>query len=171
MTRRAFSLLEVVIAVGVFASAIVVILALLPALAKEAAASADALAAQRLPDALRVELQRVAGAGGFETLAANVPVLHAPLGNGLAFVASRDAARLHSEAYLAPAPADAIPEREKYFLVEVWRFPAAPLAYDASGTVLPVLVRVSWPHRVAANGSPVDWASRSSLTFSTAINR
>ena len=62
--RRAFSLIEVIIAVGVFAVAVVVILALLPPLSREATDSADALVAQSLPDSVRVELSRLAASGG-----------------------------------------------------------------------------------------------------------
>lgn len=169
--RRAFSLVEVVIAVGVFASAIAVVLALLPALTAESAASADALVAQRLPDALRIEMQRLAAVGGFDALATNAPVMNAPLDNGLAFVAAHNGARLHTLSYLAPSASDALLPREQYFLVEIWRFPSAPLAYEATGTVLPVYVRVSWPYRVADAGSPVAIENRSSLTFTCAINR
>lgn len=171
MARCGFSLVEVVIAVGVFVGAIVVVLALLPSLTSQSAASADALVAQRLPDALRVEMQRLAAAGGFDALASTVPVMRTPLDGGLAFVASRDAARLHSLSYLAPAASDTLLLREQYFLVEIWRFPAAPLAYDGTGAVLPVYVRVSWPYRVADSGSPVALENRRSLTFTCAINR
>lgn len=171
MSRRGFSLVEVVIAVGVFAGAIAVVLALLPSLTSQSAASTDALVAQRLPDALRVEMQRLAATGGFDALATTVPVMSSPLDDGLSFVAARDAARFHSLSYLAPAASDTLLQREQYFLVEIWRFPSAPLAYDASGAVLPVYVRVSWPYRVSDSGSPVASTNRSSLTFTCAINR
>lgn len=171
MRTRAFSLLEVVIALGVFATGITVILALLPSLTNQSAQTADELVAQRVPDALRVELQRLATAGGFDALATNVPVMAAPLDGGLDFVASRDGARLHSQTYLPPGAADSLLDQEKYFLVEVWRFPAAPLAYDASGAVLPLYVRVSWPYRVSSSGSPVALANRTSITFNIAVNR
>jgi hypothetical protein len=171
MTRRGFSLVEVVIAVGVFAGAIAVILALLPSLTARSAASADALVAQRLPDVLRVEMQRLAAAGGFDEFAARVPVMNAPLADGLTFVAARDGARLHTLSYLAPVADDVLLLSEQYFLVELWRFPAAPLAYDSTGAVLPVNVRVSWPYRISDAGSPVATENRNSLTFTCAINR
>lgn len=174
MNRAAFpgfSLVEVVIALGVFASAIVVVLALLPAIGGQASAAADSLVAQRMPDALRVEMQRLAAAGGFDALAARTPVADSPLGDGLAFVASRDGARLHSLDYLPPHAADILAVDEQYFLVEIWRFPSAPLAYDAAGAVLPVMVRVSWPHRVPGASSAVARANRSEATFNAAILR
>lgn len=171
MTRRGFSLVEVVIAVGVFAGAIAVILALLPLLTARSAASADVLVAVRLPDALRVEMQRLATAGGFDEFAVRVPVMNTPLADGLTFVAARDGARLHALSYQAPGASDALLLHEQYFLVEVWRFPSAPLAYDAAGAVLPVYIRVSWPYRISDAGEPVAVENRSSLTFTCAINR
>lgn len=171
MARRGFSLVEVVIAVGVFVGAIAVVLALLPSLTSQSAATAAALVAQRLPDALRVEMERLAATGGFDSLAARVPVMSAPLDGGLALVASHDGARLHSLNYLAPAASDSLPLHEQYFLVEIWRFPSAPLAFDAAGAVLPVHVRVSWPYRISDSGLPVASEGRRSLAFACAINR
>lgn len=171
LRSRAFSLVEVVIAVGIFAGAVAIVLALLPSIGRQAAASGDSLVAQRFPDALGVELRRLATGGGFDALVARAPVASAPLDGGLAFVASRDGARLHSLDYLAPAKADALPEAEHYFLVEVWRFPSAPLAYDPRGAVLPLMVRVSWPFRALGPTATIALADRSQLTFNTAISR
>lgn len=167
----AFSLIEVVIAIGVFATAMAIILALLPSIGGQAASAADSLVAQRLPDPLRVEMQRLAGAGGFDALAARAPVAASPLGDGLAFVAARNGAQLHSLDYLPPVAADALPLEEQYFLVEIWRFPSAPLAYDAAGAVLPVMVRVSWPYRTAGSSNVVPRANRTELNFNASILR
>ena len=168
---RAFSLVEVVIAVGVFATAVAIILALLPSIGGQASSSANSLVAQRLPDPLRVEMQRLATAGGFDALAAQTPVASSPLADGFAFVASRDGARLHALDYLPPPAADALAQEEQYFLVEIWRFPTAPLAYDAAGAVLPVMARVSWPYRVPGSSTAVATANRSELTFNASILR
>lgn len=167
----AFSLLEVVIALGIFASAIVIVLALLPSIGGQASSAADALVAQRMPDALRVEMRRLATAGGFDALATRTPVAGAPLEEGLAFVASRDGARLHSLDYFPPNAADALAASEQYFLVEIWRFASAPLAYDATAAVLPVTVRVSWPYRVPGSPDAVPRRDRAELTFNAAILR
>ena len=126
-----FSLIETVIAVGIFAVAVTVILALLPALTRQAADSADALTAQRLPDSVRVELQRQASTD-FNGLAAAVPVMTLPLTNGLSLVAARDGSPLQSVGYLPPPSAALLPADEHYFHVEVWRFNQAPLNYDSS---------------------------------------
>ncbi|MBI2497848.1 MAG: prepilin-type N-terminal cleavage/methylation domain-containing protein [Opitutae bacterium] len=168
--QAGFSLLEVVIAVGVFALAVTAVLALLPMLTRQAAAAADTLAAQQFPDALRVELQRLARAD-FDALAAAIPVMTAPLENGLPFVATRDGARLHSSGHLPP-PVDArIPDAEQYFAIEVWRFNQPPLAYDPGAAVLPLYVRVSGPCRIPGSTAPTALADRHQVTFTLALNR
>lgn len=170
-SSRSFSLIEVIIAVGVFAVAVVVILALLPSLSRQAADSADALVAQSLPDSVRVELARLATGGGFDTLANRLPVMAAPLVDGLALVAARDARRLYSADYLPPPVAGQLPQAEQYFLVEVWRFSQPPLRFDPSATVLAVYVRVSWPYWNPGATTATPLASRSQLTFTVSLNR
>ena len=165
-----FSLIEVVIATGIFAVAVTVTVALLPSLARQSTDSADTLAAQRLPDNLCVELQRLA-VGNFNGLAATVPVMAAPLANGFDFVATRDGSRLHSATYLPPVGRTLIPQEDQYFAVEVWRFVQAPLSYDSATAVLPLYVRVSWPYRNPGNATPTALADRNQLTFTIAINR
>lgn len=167
---RAFSLVEVVIAVGIFATAVVVILALLPSLTRQNTETSDALMAQRLPGALRVELRRLADAD-FKALAAATPIMAAPLADGMSFVAARDGSRLHSVAYLPPAAGALIPQDEQYYLVETWRFGATPLAYDSTASVLVVYVRVSWPYHSPGSPDLVVLADRQQLTFLASINR
>ena len=169
--RRAFSLVEVVIAVGIFATAVAVVLGLLPALVGQTSSASESLVAQRLPDPLRLELQRLAASGGFDALASRAPIAATPLNGGLAFVASRDGARLHALDYLPPTMAEALAEDEQFFLIEVWRFPSGPLAYDPAGAVLPLTVRVSWPYRAPGSVVVVAAASRSQLTFNTSLLR
>ncbi|MBI5424943.1 MAG: type II secretion system protein [Opitutae bacterium] len=175
MRRRfhsAFSLIEVVIAVGVFGAAIAVILALLPALTKQSSESAAALTAQQLGDVIRVELVRVASLETFDGLAGNLPVVAAPLTGGRQFVATRDGRRLHA---VDPLPAaGAISSADQYFLIECWKFPNEPLRPDGTKAFLATLVRVSWPYQTGASGgaattTPLE--SRAQLTFTCAINR
>ncbi|MDB6166705.1 MAG: hypothetical protein JWQ83_1845 [Lacunisphaera sp.] len=162
--------MEVVIAVGVFAVAVTVMLALLPALTRQNTDTADALVAQRLPDALRVELRRVASSD-FNALAAAIPVMTAPLINGLALVAARDGNRLHTMSYQPPAAGASIPPGEQYFLVETWRFNQPPLAYDRAASVLVVYARVSWPYSNSGSVAPTALADRDQFTFLVSINR
>lgn len=165
---RGFSLMEVVLAVGLFAIAVTALLALLPTFVRQGTANLDRLAAARLADAFKVELSRVA-ASGFDGLAGRVPVLTAPPGDGLAFVATRGDARVQER---AANPASGTPRAagEPYFLVECWRFPDGPLRYDATKACLPLLVRISWPGSTAdANGSAA--TGRGEITFVVSLRR
>ena len=166
---RAFSLVEVVIAVGLFALGITVMLALLPMLVRQGQESSDRLIAQRLPDAVQAELKRLA-AGGFDALAGEAPVMGSPLDNGLALVATHDGARLQSRTYLPPT-SGRIAEEEQYFLVECWQFPDGVLRYDGAQSSLALCVRVSWPYRVPGAPGPTALAARHDLMFTVSLNR
>lgn len=155
---RAFSLIEVVIAIALFASTVTVILALLPGLSRQGVETADRLAAQRLPDAIRAELARSASAD-FDSFAGSVPVMGTPLAGGYALVATRNGARVGSR------DAGSVAEDERYYSVECWRFPDAPLRYSSGDHSLALLVRVSWPYPALATGTPAEFM------FVTAINR
>lgn len=165
---HAFSLVEVVIAVGVFATAVAVTLSILPAMTRQMADAGDALVAQRIAGNLQVELQRLA-ASGFDALAAQPPVMAAPLVGGMEFVATRDGLPLHSATYLPPA--NPIAQSDQYFLIEVWQFNQAPLAYVATSAVLPLYVRVSWPYQNLGSAAPTALSDRRQLTFTISINR
>lgn len=166
---RAFSLVEVIIAVGLFATSVTVMIALLPSLARQSAESSALLAAQRLPDALKVELTRLARTN-FDALAGQVPVMSAPLTGGLGFVADRDAARLQSRDYLPPATGQ-LAESEQHFLVECWRFPDEPLRFDNQKGFLALVVRVSWPYRLPGTSAPTAESARSQFMLTVALNR
>lgn len=166
---RSFSLIEVIVAVGIFGGAVAVTIGLIAALSRQAADAMDGLAAHRLPDALKVELERLA-APGFDDLAGRIPPLAVPLDNGLAFAASRDAAEVQSLAYLPPS-AGRIPADAQYYLVECWRFTTEPLGYNAQKAFLALHVRVSWPHRLTGTAEPVPLKDRSQFTFTASLNR
>lgn len=164
----AFSLIEVIIAVGLFAGSITVILGLLSTLSRQAADSADVLAAQRLPEAVKLELSRLAS-GSFDGLAAQIPPMLAPLDGGLALVAAREATQAQSLNVLPPATL--IPVGEQYFLVECWRFSTEALAFNNSKAFLALHVRVSWPYRIPGTSAPVPWPDRNQLAFTVSLNR
>jgi len=166
---RGFSLIEVVIAVGIFAIGIAVVLALLPSLVRQGAESGDRLVAQRLPDAVQAELSRLSAAG-FDALAAEAPVMGTPLDNGLVLVASRDGARVQSRDYRPPA-SGRLADTDQYFLVECWRFPDGALRYDGAQSSLALAVRVSWPYRVPGTLAPTAPAARYDLMFTVSLNR
>jgi type II secretory pathway pseudopilin PulG len=165
----AFTLVEVMIAVGVFAASVTAVIALLPALARQGGEATVSLAAQSLPEALHAELSRQA-ASGFDALAGQVPVMNGALESGLAFVADRQATRLHSRDYLEPA-VGVLPAVEQYFLIECWRFPNDPLRFDPQKGFLALAVRVSWPYRLPGTSAPSDPTTRFHLLFTVVLNR
>jgi type II secretory pathway pseudopilin PulG len=165
----AFSLVEVVIAVGVFAIAITGILAVLPAITRNAADSAESFTAQGLTDAVESELTRLS-AKAFDSLANAVPVMSTPLDHGLELVAAHDGEHVQSLSLFAPTTVRLGPD-DQFFLIESWRFNESPLAYAPTGTVLPLFVRVSWPYRLPGVARPVPLSDRSQFTFTLAISR
>lgn len=170
--QSAFSLVEVVIAVGLFATSISVILLLIPNFVRQSGNSADLLVAQQFSDALSVELQRVASIEGFDSLGSSLPDLSSPLPPGRRFVATRDGARLHSLDHLPTS--GAISETEQYFLLECYKFTTEPLRPGSTRAFLAVSVRVNWPYRIGVPGGPLvttQFADRSQFNFSCAINR
>ncbi|MFZ5494150.1 MAG: type IV pilus modification PilV family protein [Verrucomicrobiota bacterium] len=166
---RAFSLIEVIVAIALFAGSVSVILALLPDLTRRGVETADRLVAQQLPDALHAELKRLATAG-FDALAGQAPLMGRPPENGLAFVATRGGALLHSRDYLPPVDGR-LAEGEQYFLIECWRFSEGALAYDPAQSALALAVRVSWPYRQPGSTAPTPPGSRHEFMFTVGINR
>ena len=169
--RYGFSLIEVVLAIGIFALGVTVILGLLPVLARQSAVSADALSALSLPDAVRVELQRVVAIGGLDALAGQASPLAVPWPATLTLVATREGARMHTLNYQPPPVAGQIGEDQQYFLIEACRFNQAPLAFDSNAPVLALHLRVSWPYRTPGSAGAVAFAARDQITFNLAIRR
>jgi hypothetical protein len=132
--------------------------------------SQDTLAAQRLPDALKVELTRLAAAGGLDALGLRAPEFGSPGAGGLAFVAPHDVVRVQSRDYLPPAGA-LIPDVDQYFLIECWRFPDEPLRFDAQKHFLALAVRVSWPYRLPGPGVTTTDGARAQVSFTVSLTR
>ncbi|WP_438483092.1 prepilin-type N-terminal cleavage/methylation domain-containing protein [Oleiharenicola lentus] len=168
---RAFSLIEVVLAVGIFAVAVVAVLAMLPALTRQSIEAEDSLVAQRLPDSIRVELQRLVAVGGFDALATHVPIMAAPLIGGFEIVGNRDGSRVHAQTHLVPASSLTIPDAERYFLIEAWRFNSGTLAYDSAAAMIALEVRVSWPYRVPDSTTSTDLKDRQQISFTVSVLR
>lgn len=167
--RHGFSLVEVVMAIAVLAVAGVAVLGLLPSLARNAREASETLVVQRLPAAVETELVRLAHGGSLGALAARMGVEGgAP---ALRLVASRDGRRVEVLGETS------LPAGEQFFLVEASRFPAAPLAFDATtAAVLPVRVRVAWPFRRPGPPSGTGAveaadANRGRATFVVAVTR
>ena len=169
--RRGFSLIEVGLATGIFALGVTVILGLLPALTRQSAVSTDVLAALRLPDAIRVELQRVAAAGGLDALASETKPLTAPWPDTLTLVATRDGSQVHTLNYQSPPADGRIEEDRQYFLIEACRFAQSPLGFDASAPTLALHLRVSWPYRPPGSAVIVAAVAREQFTFNLVLRR
>lgn len=161
-----FSLIEVVIATALFAGAVTVLLALLASTLGDAADAADVQTALRLPGAIEVALRERVARDGLPAVAAQIPVL-AVADRGFLLVANREGESVRA----ADAPGgDA--GTEAYFLIDLCRFPAGSLGFDASRAVLPLQARVSWPYRVRTpegRAAPVAWAQRRSVTFNLTV--
>jgi prepilin-type N-terminal cleavage/methylation domain-containing protein len=164
--RRGFSLIEVVVATGLVAVGVVVVLGLLTNLSGQSTDDTDRQTAIQLPETVAIELRRLADQLGVDGLASVIPVMSGGADEGLLFVASRDGMHLRI--------ADAAADSDQYFLLEVRRFTAAPLAYTPEMTALPLNIRVSWPYRP---GSPsgllpvVAAGDRQNFYFNLAITR
>lgn len=166
-----FSLVEVVIAVGIFAIAVVGILGLLPSLARQAAESSDTIAAQRLPEPVRIEFERLAASAGFDSLAAAVPVMGAPLQDGFELVGARDGLRVLVANPGFTTGTSVLPQSERYFYIEAWRFDQAPLSYDPGASVLALHIRVSWPYFNPGSTRATPLADRNQFTFTVTLKR
>lgn len=129
VNRSGFSLLEVVIAIGVVASGVTVLLALLPGLLRSTAESVDLQVALRLADAIEVRLDE-ARAGAFP----------GGVQNGLTLVADKAGTAVWREAQTDTT------SRAPYFHIAVRAFASGDLAHQAGRSVLPLQVRVAWPY-------------------------
>jgi hypothetical protein len=167
-TPRAFSLLEVILAVGLFASVIVVLLALLPVTLRQSTESLEIQTALRLTDAVETEVRRLVAVRGFDAFAGGLPVMSAALDHGELLVAPR------AGDFVRPLDVPGLPDADRFFLIELRRFGPGPLAFDADGAVLAMNVRISWPYRPLTTTGllPVHPAAgRQRLSFNLALNR
>lgn len=167
----AFSLVEVIVAVAVFAVAVTAMLGLLPSVTRVSDRSTDSMNALHLPDALRIELRRMADAGGLDALGAKTKPFTAPLPDTCVLVATRDASRVAALDYQPPAAADQISTEAQYFLIEAWRFADPPLTFAPGDSVLALHIHVSWPYRVPGSLEVSSPAEREHADFNLALNR
>jgi hypothetical protein len=154
--------------VGIFASAIVVLLALLPGTLRESADAADSQMAAGLPDAIRIELERTARQRGLDALAAAVPMMGATGESGDLWVATRAGTAVRLLA------AGESPLQDQYFLIELRRFSGGQLAYDPAAAFLALHVQLSWPYRrLTPEGlsAAVPREQRQQVGFTLVLNR
>lgn len=191
--RRAtpgFSLVEVVIAIGIFAVGISVIIGLFGPLNRSVAEVSQAGQAARLAEAINIELLRIRDSFGSSATGTKVERFAAQLLNDdaavLRLVASADGTRVIQEDAAGNASNEVppgVPKRDRYYLIVVRRQPATvsdgngdtianPLAYN--GTFFAVTARVEWPYFVP-NGpgendaDEADVATRQWMYFNYAI--
>jgi len=163
--QRAFSLLEVVIALGVVAIALVSVLAIMPALFRESRSAVEIEKALSFADAVAVELRRIGTTRGWANLASIEPE-SSTWDQGLLLVASRDSASVREQ---GSANADV---RDEYFLIDVRRFATgSALAFDATSGHAAFVVRVSWPFRALAGGPATNPADRRFAVYTVSITR
>jgi prepilin-type N-terminal cleavage/methylation domain-containing protein len=161
--RSAFTLLEVVVAIGIFAIAMVAVIGLFAPVAQSVTAAADAEAATHLADLLNVKLQSL----GVATVA---PLLKVSTGkthqltdadaktnyditkDAQLLFASRDGTIIAPYADKASWPNG---DRDKYFEIALIRNEAISpnnSALDAAAPVLAYVARVRWPAFISLAG-------------------
>jgi type II secretory pathway pseudopilin PulG len=150
--RRSFSLVEVVVAIGLVAVSLVAILGLLAATTHSAAELSGAQGSASLGGSIQSELDRLKDSIGLAGLARLVP----PSGSAapLRLVGTRDGLRVRCVDAVDPAAnrslgdsvLPGIANRDRYFLIEVTRLPEWETAAD-SGFVV-VNARCSWPYEL-----------------------
>jgi prepilin-type N-terminal cleavage/methylation domain-containing protein len=165
--HRGFSLIEVVVATGLVAVGVMIVLGLLTNLSRQSIEAGNRQTAVQIPEVVTVELRRLAVQLGVDGLASTIPVMAGGADEGLLLVAARDGTHLRI--------ADAAAGRDQYFLVEVRRFAAGPLAFTSEMAALPLNIRVTWPYRPGASAGlslpvvPPD--DRQSFNFNVAVTR
>jgi len=159
---RAFTLLEVVVAIGILAVTLIAVFGLLAASTRPAGVIADTQVAAHLGENIQDELERLKAGLGLDGLAAIVP-----LGGSAAplqLVATRDGRRVLRADGSAPAAGNSlndplrrgIANRDRYYLAEVTQ--QLDLPYAPGAGFLAVSVRVTWPYRLPA-GPPTPEAT------------
>lgn len=163
-TRRrtgGFSLVEVAIALGVAASGLLVILALIASLLKQQGETQAATVALGLRDATAAELRRV-GAGSISSLAARAAAFDAA-SSPLRLVSDRDGTDVRE--FNGPDG------RSQFYVIELFQYPSdSALRANAASTFLTLQARVSWPFRAqgsATNETPLE--SREKVSFGVLI--
>lgn len=197
---KAFTLLEVVVAIGIFAVGMVAVIGLFSPVAKSVGDSADAEAATRVADLLTVKLQTLGidavapklkvktGTAAHELTTADATVNYDVTKDPKLLFASRDGTKIGFYNETATWPNG---DRDKFFEIALIRNEAiSPLSSDPTGdALLPVLaytVRVRWPAFVPLAGStgavqpaqaaaaatvPFDHSQKQVLFFSGAVTR
>ena len=157
-----FTLIEVALAVAIFAGVIVTVLGLLGPSLQRVGDVLDSSIASRIVDGVEFELERVGMSA----------VVSATSGGVLRIVASGDGTRVILETDASKAITDSppgIPEDERYFLIEVSRLQTP--AYSSGDGYIGLSIQASWPFRRVGTDAVVPIESRSIFVFTTALTR
>ena len=173
-SASAFSLVEVIIAIGILAIGVVAIVGVSIALGRSASTLRAREQAIALGSAIEVALvqERDAivdpnGNGRLEALASQIPVHSAA--EALRFVASVDGLRVVRESE-ARNSTRGLAVREQYFLIEV-RQRATPLVFVAGGGFLALSATVRCPYQLPAGANDTDAVvAPSAAQFQVIIN-
>lgn len=165
-SKAAFSLVEVVVAVGIFALSIVAVFGLLTPIARDSAAVIETSTAVRLAESINHELERVGG----KAVAAlgNDTVYLVATADGSRVLRSGDSAvgatgSYDAENTLNATPVAGIAQRDRYYLIEVKLIKddggdsndkINTATFDTNAGAVPVRVKVSWPLYVPKSAPP-----------------
>lgn len=158
LLRKAFSLVEVVVAVGVFGIAVVALLGVLTATGKTVGDLSDSDAAAKLAANVESEMRRYASIQtDFNAFASGIPASGAA---SLELYATKDGGRVVVESAAdnnldgaAPTLPTGISGRDRYFCVKVNRMPA-PLNYTNGNGFVALSVVVEWPYQLPLGPEP-----------------
>ena len=174
----AFTLIEVVVSLGLLAVTVVAMLALQHSLSHAVAGISEHQRAAELVDAVEVELKRLRDLpvpdgqpAGLEALAGIVPSSEST--SALRLVAAKAGSNVVRESE-ADDPLIGLARRDRFYLIEVRQQPA-PLNYVSEAGFLALTFKVTWPYQVptgtgTADGMATDGAPSASAVFSGAIS-
>lgn len=159
--RLGFSLVEVVVAVGIFALAIVGVIGLLVPTSKSITDVSDSDAASRVISAVQSGLQRAGYTSVKDSLVAN----HL-------FYASKDGSKVGAD---SSAVWSGVSNQEKHFEFRLLRNTAlSPVANDDTAGFLAFTIELKWPAfapNADGTGTAVDNAQKSVMVVPAAITR
>lgn len=191
-----FSLVEVILAIGVFALTIVAVIGLLGPIAQQVRDLQDTKVANSLPAPIREELNRL-GFQYFVTVGSGSTSLYEPAfpsslgggangpqgeaGNSLVLYGTEDGGRVvvqggaiyQGEAEVSPnadSGSMALADDQRYFMVQI--FPATGnLSYKDGDAHVAFRVAISWPYKLTGMGADdyVSFEDRRTFEYYTAI--
>lgn len=152
LSWAAFSLVEVVIALGIFATGVIVIIALISSSASRSRESMDSKVAYGMAERIRSEVISNAGTA-LPTLSSGTP---------LQLVGSRDGDDVR---------VDTNDGRDAYFLIEVAPATATELLRDPSRGTIGAEINVAWPYRPPGAATASNTTARNSVHYQLLIRR